>query len=179
MAMDIRKVTKVVTCGMYAALGTAGVSILATPVPAMAAVGGQYGVSEMLNNAGRDAGVQPTVINGSTVTYWVNGIANWAVRIAVAFFVLRIVLTAIDRFVLANSNTTAHVPLSYPNPGDERYDENDVKGNTPPEGWTWKRIWINFGKNLGILAGAWLIVQLIMGIIQMVSNAAVSSGTNG
>ena len=179
MAMDIRKVTKVVTCGMYAALGTAGVSILATPVPAMAAVGGQYGVSEMLNNAGRDAGVQPTVINGSTVTYWVNGIASWAVRIAVAFFVLRIVLTAIDRFVLANSNTTAHVPLSYPNPGDERYDENDVKGNTPPEGWTWKRIWINFGKNLGILAGAWLIVQLIMGIIQMVSNAAVSSGTNG
>lgn len=178
MAMDIRKVTKAVTCGMYAALGTAGVSILATPVPAMAAVGGQYGVSEMLNSAGRNAGIQPTVINGSTVTRWVNGIANWAVGIAVALFVLRIILTAIDRFVLANMNTTAHVPGSYPNPGDERYDENDVKGN-PPEGWTWKHIWFNFGKNLGILAGAWLIVQVIMGIIQMVSNAAVSSGANG
>lgn len=178
MAMDIKKIMKVVTCGMYVALGTAGAAILAMPMPAMAA-GGQYSVNDMLTSAGRNAGITPTVVNGDTVTQWVNGIVSWAIRIAVALFVLRIGLTAFDRFVLANSNTTMHVPFAYPNPGDERYDENDVQGNTPPEGWTWKRIWINFGKNLGICAGAWLIVQFIMGIIQMVSNAATSSGANG
>lgn len=179
MAMDIRKITKVVTCGMYVALGTAGAAILAAPVPALAASSSQWDVSSMLNSAGKQSGSTPVDVSANTITTWVNGIVSWAVGIAVALFVLRIALTAFDRFVLANSNTTWHVPLAYPNPGDERYDENDIQGNTPPEGWTWKRIWINFGKNLGIVAGAWLLVQLVMGIIQMVSSAATSSGAQG
>lgn len=176
MAMDIRKIAKVATCGMYMALGTAGAAILACPVPAMAAGPGQWSVNTMLNNAGNSGGVTPRSIDATDITNWVNTVVSWAVGIAVAFFVLRVALTAFDRMVLANSNTTAHVPGAYPNPGDERYDPNDVQGNTPPEGWTWKRIWINFAKQIALVAGAWVLVQIVMGIVQMVFAATTSTG---
>lgn len=167
--MDIRNGIKTMRCAMLiasmpAAIGTA----LATP----AFAAGQWKVNDMLTNAGKEAGVQPTQVTAGTITEWVNTIVSWAIGIFVAFFVLRIALTAFDRMVLANSNSTAHVPGAYPNPGDERYDPNDVQG-APPEGWTWKRIWINFAKNIAIVAGAWAFVQLIMGIVQMVMTQAI------
>lgn len=165
MKMDSKGVMKAAKCGMWLALGTAGAGVLAMPVPAFAA--GQWKVNDMLNSAGKQAGVQPTTVTAGTITDWVNKIVSWAIGIAVTFFVLRIALTAFDRMVLANSNTTAHVPFAYPNPGDERYDPNDLDGKQPPEGWTWKRILINFAKQLALVAGAWAIVQLIMGIVQM------------
>lgn len=153
----------------YLTIGTAGawtLGALALPGVAMAA-GGQWKPEDMMKNAGGTAGLNTgsNVITTQTVTDWVNTVVSWAVGIFVAFFVLRIALTAFDRMVIANMNTTFAVPGAYPNPGDERYDKNDIQNEGATVGWTWKRIWINFAKNIAIVVGAWLIVQLIMNLV--------------
>lgn len=150
----------------YLTIGTTGVSILTLLAVPAAAWAGQYTPDAMMQNAGKSGNISATTITTDTVTSWVNTVLFWAIGIAVALFVLRIGLTAIDRLVLANLQTNAHVPFAFPNPGDERYSQDEFRdGHTPPEGWTWKRIWLNFAKNLAIIAGAWLIVQVVMGII--------------
>lgn len=170
--MDAKRNIKIARSMLYACTGALTIVAL-VPETALAA-GGQWDVDSMLEKGGQTAGISVTTVTAETITQWVNRIVSWAIGIFVAFFVLRIALTAFDRMVLANSNSNAHVPFAYPNPGDERYDPNDIKGNTPPEGWTWKRIWINFGKNIAIVAGAWVLVQLVMGIVSMVMSNVVT-----
>lgn len=149
----------------YALVGTSGLSLGGMALlPAVAfAQSGKWDPSGILKTGGKDAGVEASDITAETVQGWVGSIVNWAIGIFVAFFVLRIALTAFDRMVLANMPTTAHVPLAYPNPGDERYDPGEFPGQA--QGWTWKRIFVNFAKNIAIVAGAWVIVQVIMGLV--------------
>lgn len=173
--MNAKNGIKVARSMLYVCTGAITAGTLLAPATALA--NNQWNPKTMLQNAGQSAGVHVNEINTSTVTGWVNTVVSWAIGIVVAIFVLRIALTAFDRMVLANNNSTAHIPFAYPNPGDERYDPNDIRGNTPPEGWTWKRIWINFAKNIAIVAGAWLLVQIVMQIVLMVMNQAVSTAT--
>lgn len=158
----------------YLTIGTAGawtLSALVLPGVAMAA-DSQWSPESMMRNAGGTAGldVNNNKITTENVTAWVNSVVSWAVGIFVAFFVLRIALTAFDRMVVANMNTTFAVPGAYPNPGDERYDKNDIQNEGATVGWTWKRIWINFAKNIAIVVGAWIIVQLIMNLVLFAMN---------
>lgn len=179
--MNIKSMIKAADCGLKVSLGAlAGLGVVMLPEMAFAATGGasgaQWNVSSMLNNAGSNSGVgfKADALQSSSIADKVNGVASWIIGLAVIFFVLRVVLTAADRMVFANSNTTFHVPFAYPNPGDERYDENDLKGKQPPEGWTWKRIWLNLAKQIALAAGAWVLVQLVMTLVQFVFSNTIS-----
>lgn len=108
-------------------------------------------------------------IDQNTVSNGIKNFAQFIIAMAVVFFVLRVVLTAVDRMVFANLGAQVRVPFSYPNPGDDRWDLDDKQNGldrTMP--WTWKRIWLNFAKNIGIAAAAWLLVQLVVAMIQFV-----------
>ena len=154
-----------------------------------AAVG--WDADEMMTSAGKTSGnIAPTKIDASTVDQWVTGITNWLIGIAVVVFVLRVVLTAVDRMVLGNTQDGMG---GRPGPGGPgggpggpggpqgggfRLSDIPVVGAYPPN-ISWKQVWINFAKNLALVVGAYIIVQLIMGVILWLIGVGTSSGSQG
>ena len=152
-----------------------------------AAVG--WSPDEMMTSAGKTGNLNVTTVNASTVDQWVTGITNWLIGIAVVIFVLRVVLTAVDRMVLGN---TMDGMGGRPGPGGPggtggpggpqgqgfRLSDIPVVGAYPPN-VTWKQVWINFAKNLALVVGAYVIVQLIMGVVLWLIGVGTSSGTQG
>lgn len=149
-----------------------------------AAVGWQP--KDMMDAAGKTSGdIKPTQIDASTVDKWVTGITNWIIGIAVVVFVLRVVLTAVDRMVLGN--TQDGMEGGRPGPGGPggpgpqggfRLSDIPVVGAYPTT-VPWKKVWINFAKNLALVVGAYVLVQLIMGIVLWLIGVGMSSGSQG
>ena len=92
------------------------------------------------------------------VSTFVNTASTAVAGFAIIFFVLRVALTAIDRMVLENGSSSANKtnpsPLvSIPFIGAYPYS------------YEWKHIWLTFFKQFAIIAAAWSIVQLLMGVL--------------
>lgn len=152
-----------------------------------AAVG--WDAEEMMNSAGKTGQLNVTEVNASTVDQWVTGITNWLIGIAVVIFVLRVVLTAVDRMVLGNTQDGMGGRPGPGGPGGPgapggpqgsgfRLCDIPVVGAYPPN-ISWKQVWINFAKNLALVVGAYIIVQLIMGVILWLIGVGTSSGSQG
>ena len=146
-----------------------------------AAVG--WDAEEMMNSAGKTGQLNVTEVNAGTVDKWVTGITNWLIGIAVVVFVLRVVLTAVDRMVLGNTQDGMGGRPGPGGPGDQqgsgfRLCDIPVVGAYPPN-ISWKQVWINFAKNLALVVGAYIIVQLIMGVILWLIGVSTSSGSQG
>lgn len=161
--------------------------LVAVPSVVLTACGGSAEMSGQAGNGiktwtpqdmvgGNGTAMGGTTITNETISTAVRNVATWILGIAIILFVLRMVLTAVDRMVFANLGLNARVPFSYPNPGDERWDDDERKAGAG-EGWSWKKIFLNFAKNVAIAAGAWLIVNIIVSVVSYFLNAGLSGGT--
>lgn len=96
-------------------------------------------------------------MKGDSVNSAVHNIVVWILGIAIGIFVMRVVLTAVDRMLISDSpdgSFLTNIPLvgAYPPPSRDG-------------GYAWKDIWISFAKQLAICVGAWVIVEAILGLI--------------
>ena len=100
-------------------------------------------------------------LDQDSVNSFVTGLTTWILGIAIVIFVLRVVLTAVDRMILGdeNTNNSFHIPFSY---------KKDME---------WKEIWKKFAMQLGIALAAWLIVNLIMQVLLWVFGTVGSGNT--
>ena len=147
-------------------LGIAGAAsmLLALPSTAMAAIG--WDPKDMINKAGGDSGVglKAGSITQESLANWVMGFTTFILGIAIVLFVLKVVLTAVDRMVLGNvdgsgKSTKGNGGFSLANiPIIGAYDYNVE----------WKTVFIHFGKNVAIVAGAWVLVQIVVSVILFV-----------
>ena len=144
-----------------------GVVIAATkPAIAWASGGGRWTPEEMLNAAGADASISATPISAGSVTSFVNTLTAWLVGIAVAIFVLRVVLTAINRMVFGNGTGKSSAQGQGGSSSSSGLDLTAIPLiGAYPDSDSWANIWKRFIVQLAIVAGAWFIVQLLMGII--------------
>lgn len=157
-------------------LGGVGTASIASALPlGMAAtralaVENTWGVDEILDDAGGYGDQEYATVNGEQINARVRNITGWALGVAIALFVLRIVLTAIDRMVLGGQDqygqqrsVLSAIPIvgAYPPPSDQG-------------GYTWKDIWVNFAKNLAIVVGAWILVNAVVGIVRWAMNSFVN-----
>lgn len=105
-------------------------------------------------------------ITQADVAGWVTTIIVWILGLAIVFFVLKVGLTAIDRMLFQNKMEGGGKGGSR---GTGSADET-VLNRIPfigayPQDVPWKEIWIHFGKNVGIVAGAWVLVNLVVNIV--------------
>lgn len=114
------------------------------------------------------------------ITSVCTSVTSWAIGLAVAMFILRIGLTAIDRMLLPRQGTKdafhlSQIPIigAYPDPDEitEMTDNEKLamslsgKKGGRPRRWTWQVIWVNFAKQLAVCAGAWILVRVLLGIV--------------
>ena len=173
--MNVSKTMRYLSAVGTVALGSAAPMML-SPSMALAEKGistqNGFKASDMLGNAGNQGGFKVDNINGSSINATVTAIAGWAIGVAVALFVLRIVLTAVDRMVLG---------------GQDQYGQQQsvlsgipIVGAYPPKqqdgsGYTWKDVWLNFAKQLAICVGAWFGVSLVVGVISWLMNTVTGT----
>lgn len=132
----------------------------------------------VFNTAHKNSGDLTKDVSAGSMQSKVRSIAGWALGIAVSIFVLKVVLTAVDRILFdresLETSTVGNthyfsesflvgLPIigAYPSP------EHQDGGET---GYTWKRIWLNFMLQIAIAAGAWVIVSLLVGLVFEVSS---------
>jgi len=151
--------------------GITGAAILSNPGTALAA-GLGWNANDMIATTTGTTGMTATDIRQETLAGWVQNFTTWILGIAIVLFVLKVVLTAVDRLVFGNNGSGS---------GD-RGSKSDSKngggvlcqipliGAYDPS-MDWKNIFIHFGKNLAIVAGAWVIVQIVTGVILFVFGA--------
>lgn len=106
-------------------------------------------------------------ITQADVAGWVNTMAVWILGLAIVFFVLKAVLTAIDRMLFQNKIDGGGKGGGGRGTGSA---EETVLNRIPfigayPQDVPWKEIWIHFGKNVAIVAGAWILVNLVVNIV--------------
>lgn len=135
---------------------------LIAPTVAMAAP--DWSAGTMLRNGASDAGMTIMPVNSDGANNWVIGIAKWIAGIAVVCFVLRVVMTAVDRMVLGNIDDGIQNAPRTPQSDGFRLSDIPVIGAYPPN-VSWKQVWINFAKNLAIVVGVYIIIELIMGVV--------------
>lgn len=154
------------TLRYLSAVGSAAV-MAGAPTVALA----DWTPDDMLGKAGSEGSFDVQKVNGDTINERVTAIAGWAIGIAVALFVLRVVLTAVDRMVLGGEDESGRqqsVLSGIP-----------IIGAYPPKqrdgsGYTWKDVWLNFAKQLAVCVGAWFLVGLIVGIVGWMMNSVTS-----
>ena len=162
----------------FAALSASGVAaaVLSMPTTAMAL---GWKANDMIQNTSGATGMNAASINKETLATWVQNFTTWILGIAIVLFVLKVVLTAVDRLVFDSQGDGK---------GGTRKNLENGKGNgggvlcqIPLIGaydpsMAWKDIFIHFGKNLAIVAGAWVIVQIVTGVILFVFDALTKQG---
>lgn len=123
-----------------------------------------WSAGTMLNNGASEAGVGIRNVDSGSANNWVVGIAKWIIGLAVVCFVLRVVMTAVDRMVLGNIDDGSQRGPRFGQESGFRLSDIPMIGAYPPD-VPWKQVWLNFAKNLAIVVGVYLIIELIMGVI--------------
>lgn len=103
-----------------------------------------------------------------TLMNWVQTIAMWLLGIAVILFVFKVVLTAVDRLIFGNQD--GNVQFGGNGGGGKGGGDAGILTKIPaigayPANVPWKEIWIHLAKNIAIVAGAWVVVQLIVQVV--------------
>ena len=115
--------------------------------------------------------------NGDTSQFEAPGIAAFAksivqgcLGIAIGVFVLKIILTAVDRLILAGGSNDESFRLDdIPLVGAYRDPERGANGGQSGSSWTWVRIWSHFALQVGLCVSAWVITELLMRVISTVA----------
>lgn len=108
-------------------------------------------------------------------TYTPAGIGEFArsfitgfLGLAVIVFVLKVVLTAVDRFIFVGSSNNGFRLDELPLIGAYRNPERD-DGHDGGSAWTWPHIWGHFAIQVGLCAGAWVITEFLIRLISTVA----------
>ena len=163
----------------FAALSVSGIAAAILSMPATASALG-WEANQMISQTTGTTGMTAASINQNTLATWVQNFTTWILGIAIVLFVLKVVLTAVDRLVFDSGGADKG--------GNVKRNLENGKGNgggvlcqIPLIGaydpsMAWKDIFIHFGKNLAIVAGAWVIVQIVTGVILFVFDALTKQG---
>ena len=155
----------------------AGIPILATPSMALAGW-----TDDTLNSAAQRVGqTDAKEAGGGSIIEALSTLTNWLLGISLVLFVLKVVLTAVDRILVDYEKNSAYqaggessllvsIPIvgAYP-PPDQYSDGGDT-------GYSWKRIWINFATQLIIAVAAWFFVRMIFGALLAVFGSLTGDG---
>ncbi|RAP50741.1 MAG: hypothetical protein BZ138_06385 [Methanosphaera sp. rholeuAM270] len=165
----IMKAKKTVGLALLVGIGTIGALLASIPVPALAAGATAWNAKDMMDNAYKtgESGGSVTEIDGAVISGWVGTFTTWALGIAIAIFVLKIVLTAIDRMLFASDANGSKVM------GDKTKSvltRIPLIGAYEPD-VDWKEVFIHFGKQLAIVVGAWIFVQLVVNLVMFAFGA--------
>lgn len=156
-----RMLRKAAVATVASALSAA--TVLSTVALAAERLGWETG--DIVNNP---EGIAETYTPSGTAEF-VKQIIQAAIFIVVGAFVLRIVLTAIDRLILAGNGNEGfrldEVPLvgAYRDPERGGADRKGVA-------WTWTRIFSHFALQLVLCLSAWVFVEFLMGVIKAVAD---------
>ena len=130
--------------GSLAGVAAAG---LAMPAKAFAA-SGTWNPEDIIQGDSLD----PTQIDANVISEWVRTFTTWIVGIAIVLFVLRVVITAVDRMLFGDEPDSFLKKL----PSVLAAYGKDKK---------WKDIFKTFALQLAVCACAWLIVNILAGVI--------------
>lgn len=151
--------------------GAISTNMLLLPCNAMAANNNNtppdWSADKMLSDGAETAGVSITKVDSGGANNWVVGIAKWIIGVAVVCFVLKVVMTAVDRMVLGNLDDGSQRGGSRRRGLQRdgfRLSDIPMIGAYPPD-VPWKQVWLNFAKNLAIVVGVYFIIEIIMGVI--------------
>ena len=143
-----------------ALLGSACAASTVMALPAKALALGWDPESMVAQTTGT-TGMSAANINQQSLANWVQGFTTFLLGIAIVLFVLKVVLTAIDRMVLQDNTST-----------DAKKNGDTILTKLPIIGAykdaSWADVFKHFGKNVAIVAGAWVLVQIVVGVILFV-----------
>lgn len=150
-----------------AVLASAGITtaIMSAPQSAMAL---GWDPQSMVAQTTGTTGMTAANINQQSFANWVQTFTTFLLGIAIVLFVLKVVLTAIDKMVFAQLDSQGKAKE-----GDFTLSKIPIVGAYPP-GTEWKEVFIHFGKNIAIVAGAWVLVQIVVGVILFVFGTITS-----
>lgn len=154
-----------------AALGTSLI------VPAQQALALGWDANDMITRTTGSTGVNVATINQQTLSNWVTSLTTWIVGLAIVIFVLKVVFTAVDRMIFSKDGGKGA------GGGNDRgKDDGGILCKIPLVGgydasMSWKEIWIQFGKNVAIVAGAWLLVQILVGVVLFIFSAVTKTSS--
>lgn len=155
--------------GLYALLPTAALA------EESGGGGGDPWSPESLITETSTAGITPADVSQSSAESLVKGIAGWVLGIAIALFVLKLVLTAVDRIFIPKGEGQPGRPG--PARGSILQTIPVVGAYPPPDGrgggYGWKEVFINFITQVAICVGAWVIVQFLIGTILWFSKSVL------
>ena len=151
-----------------------GIPLLYSPSPALAA-DATTPTGVIGEAAKRSHGDEGETLSANTLGEKIRAIAAWLLGLAVVIFVLKVVLTAVDRILNdRESSVDSHrgntyyfhnsflvsIPIigAYPPPERDGYNHTE-------NGYTWKKVWANFAVQLVIAVGAWMMIELIVGLL--------------
>lgn len=133
---------------------------------------------EMVKNTTGVTGMEAKAISQADVAAWVTSITTWILGLAIVFFVLKVVLTAIDRMLFQNQvGTDSKGKAVSPNSDETMLNRIPFVG-AYPQNMPWKEIWIHFGKNIAIVAGAWVLVNLVVNVILWLFGVLTTGNVN-
>jgi hypothetical protein len=125
--------------------------------------------NDMIKNTTGATGMTAATIDQQSLAKWVTDFTTFLLGIAIVLFVLKVVLTAIDRMIFKDPNnkskaaagtfTLASIPFIGAYPWDVE----------------WKDIWKHFALQIGIVAGAWVLVQVMVGVVLFVFSSLTVS----
>lgn len=174
--MNISKTTRYLAGAGEAAI-LAGLPLVAAPSVALA--GGDW-IDGTLDTAAQQVGQSEAgTASGSGIIEKVTAVTSWLLGIAIVIFVLKVVLTAVDRILFDRESNITHqvgntnyfqnsalvsIPIigAYPPPESR---PNNPYAERADKGYTWKRIWINFAVQILIAVAAWFFVQIIVSLL--------------
>ena len=175
MKVNFGKTLKYVSATCGGAIGASGITLI---MPRIALANESGGTTQ--TDSGGDpwspkslitetstGGIKPADVNQNNAETLVKNIASWALGIAIALFVLKVVLTAVDRLFVGGEMPQQGRPM----PGKGSFLQMiPIVGAYPPpdghgNGYSWKEVFINFMVQIAICTAAWLIVQFLIGMI--------------
>lgn len=168
--------------GIKKALGgvllATGLASLAMTLPQQAFALG-WGAKDMISNTTKTTELDAKPITQKEVADWVTSVTTWVLAIAIVLFVLKVVLTAIDRLLFQQNVATGGQGTRAAGRGSATGDEQTLLQRIPflgayPQTEGWKEIWIHFGKNVAIVAGAWVLVNLVVNVVLWLFDAVTT-----
>lgn len=171
----MKSIKKTIGLALLASGGLAS-GVVAVPSKALAL---GWDPESMVAQTTGTTGMSAANINQQSLANWVQGFTTFLLGIAIVLFVLKVVLTAVDRMLFKNnigggSGGGGSNPMARTAPsGGGGSGSGFSLANIPiigayPQDTEWKDVFIHFGKNVAIVAGAWVLVQIVVGVILFV-----------
>lgn len=137
----------------------AGVPLLVSPQAALA----DDWITNVMDTSAQQVGEENAgTATGDSVATTVSSVAKWIIGMTIVLFVLKVILTAVDRMLLSSPEAGDSVLVRLPVIG--AYPMVDP-GNPGKKGYEWKNIWILFFIQLLVCAGVWFFIDVIIGLI--------------